>query len=233
MTFVALFCLTQILREDALGSQSLALEFLRIGMLRYVLESVADINLSGSETNDILSLEHCNVILTLFIRLGLTSCGWNGLQDVNALQVLANIPLWSDPPKDLFLAPSFDLKTRSVPALYMNYVTNIVYLCIALCSNSHWKRISFQVLGLLSCSADVLNHLIRTNRQNSFLKKCGILVAHIYHFDAPTRSFIEKSSCLNALRKLSGKMSSSSSAHLKAAFNTPRHLFNNTSSIIN
>ncbi|VIO94114.1 Uncharacterized protein BM_BM5020 [Brugia malayi] len=233
LRFVALFCLTQILREDALGSQSLALEFLRIGMLRYILESVADINLSGFETNDILSLEHCNIILTLFIRLGLTSCGWNGLQDVNALQVLANIPLWSDPPKDLFLASSFDLKTRSVPALYMNYVTNIVYLCIALCSNSHWKRISFQVLRLLSCSADVLNHLIRTNRQNSFLKKCGILVAHIYHFDAPTRPFIEKSSCLNALRKLSGKMSLSSSAHLKAAFNTPRHLFNNTSSIIN
>ncbi|EJD75955.1 hypothetical protein LOAG_16991 [Loa loa] len=231
LKFVALFCLTQILREDAMGSQSLALEFLRTGVLRYVLESVADINLSGSEINDIRSLEHFNIILTLFIRLALTSCGWNGLQDINALQVLASIPLWSNPPKDLFLASSFDLKTRSVSSLYMNYITNVVYLCIALCSNSHWKRISIQVLGLLSCSADVLNHLMRTNRQNSFLVKCGILIAHIYYFDTSSRPFIEKSSCLNALRKLSGKMLSSSSLPLKAAFNTPRHLFNNSSSI--
>uniref|UniRef100_A0A0R3S4X6 WAPL domain-containing protein n=1 Tax=Elaeophora elaphi TaxID=1147741 RepID=A0A0R3S4X6_9BILA len=226
--FVALFCLTQILREDALGSQSLALEFLRTGMLRYVLESIADVNLSGSEINDIRSLDHCNVVLTLFIRLGLTSCGWNGLHDVNALQVLGSIPMWTNPPKDLFLASSFDLKARSVPSLYMNYVANIVYLCIALCSNSHWKRVSMQVLGLLSCSADVLNHLMRTNKRNSFLVKCGILVAHIYHFDTSARPIIEKSSCLNALRKLSGKMSSSPPAPSKAAFNTPRHLFSNS-----
>ncbi|CAG9540633.1 unnamed protein product [Cercopithifilaria johnstoni] len=232
LRFVALFCLAQILREDALGSQSLAFEFLRTGMLRYVLESVADVNLSGSEINDIRSLEHCNIVLTLFIRLGLTSCGWNGLHDVNALQVLANIPLWSNPPKDLFLASNFDLKARSVPSLYMNYVANVVYLCIALCSNSHWKRVSIQVLRLLSCNADVLNHLMRINRQNLFLVKCGILIAHIHHFDTSARSFVEKSSCLNALRKSFGKMSTSSPVPLKAAFNTPRHLFSNPSSII-
>lgn len=60
---MALFCLVQILREDALGSQSLVSEFLRTGMLRYVLESVADVNLNGSEINDIRSLEHCNIVL--------------------------------------------------------------------------------------------------------------------------------------------------------------------------
>ncbi|VDO43952.1 unnamed protein product [Onchocerca flexuosa] len=187
--FVALFCLTQILREDAVGSQSLAFVFLRTGMLRYVLESVANVNLSGSETSDIRSLEHCNVVLILFIQLGLTNCGWNGLYDVNALQVLANVPLWSNPPKDMFLASSFDLKIRSVPSMYMNYVANVVYLCIALCSNSHWKKISIQILGLLSCSADVLNHLMRTNKQYSFLEKCGMLIAHIHHFGMSHSSF--------------------------------------------
>lgn len=60
---MALFCLTQILREDALESQSLVFEFLRTGMLRYVLESVADVNLNGCEADDIRSLEHCNVVL--------------------------------------------------------------------------------------------------------------------------------------------------------------------------
>ncbi|VDK74292.1 unnamed protein product [Litomosoides sigmodontis] len=232
LRFVALFCLAQILREDALGSQSLAFDFLRSGVLRYVLESVADVNLSGSEINDIRSLEHCNIVLILFIRLGLTNYGWSGLHDVNALQVLSSVPLWSNPPKDLFLTSNFDLKARSVSSLYMNYVENVVYLCMALCSNSHWKRISIQVLGLLSCSADVLNHLMRTNKRNSFLMKCGTLVAHIHNFDISAQSLIEKSSCLNALRKLSGKMSSSSSVSLKSAFNTPRHLFNNPSFII-
>ncbi|KAM3719353.1 Nuclear pore complex protein [Dirofilaria immitis] len=202
LRFVSLFCLTQILREDALGSQSLVFEFLRTGMLRYILESVANVNISGSETNDVRSLEHCNVVLTLFIRLGLTSCGWNGLYNVNALQILTNIPLWSNPPKHLFVASNFDLKIRNVPSMYMNYIANVVYLSIALCSNPHWKKISIQILGLLSCSADVLNHLIRTNRQYSFLVKCGMLIAHIHHFDISAQSFIEKSSCLNALRKL-------------------------------
>ncbi|MCP9261743.1 hypothetical protein DINM_005074 [Dirofilaria immitis] len=233
LRFVSLFCLTQILREDALGSQSLVFEFLRTGMLRYILESVANVNISGSETNDVRSLEHCNVVLTLFIRLGLTSCGWNGLYNVNALQILTNIPLWSNPPKHLFVASNFDLKIRNVPSMYMNYIANVVYLSIALCSNPHWKKISIQILGLLSCSADVLNHLIRTNRQYSFLVKCGMLIAHIHHFDISAQSFIEKSSCLNALRKLFGKMLLSSSTPLKTSFSTPRHLFNNSNSIIN
>uniref|UniRef100_A0A915PIU8 Uncharacterized protein n=1 Tax=Setaria digitata TaxID=48799 RepID=A0A915PIU8_9BILA len=229
--FVALFCLTQILREDALGPQSLSFEFLRTGVLRYVLESVADVNLSGSEADDIRLLEHCNVVLTFFIRLGLTDPGWNGLNDVNVLKILAGIPLLANPPKDVFLTSNLNLRTRTVPSLYMNYVANIVYLCIALCSNSHWKRISAQILELLSCNTEILNYLTRTNNQNSFLVKCSLLITHIYECDIPSRPFIENSSCLNALRKLSTKQLLSSTP-LKSAFNSPRHLFSNSVSII-
>ncbi|VDK82502.1 unnamed protein product [Onchocerca ochengi] len=183
LRFVALFCLTQILREDAVGSQSLAFEFLRTGMLRYVLESVANVNLSGSEISDIRCLEHCNVVLILFIQLGLTSCGWNGLYDVNALQVLANIPLWSNPPKDDSQRPF------NVHELYYKRSVSL-----------------YRVVFEFSLEKDL----------NS---------------DISAQPFIEKSSCLNALRKLSGKIVSSS-APLKASFNTPRHLFNNSSYII-
>ncbi|VDN00013.1 unnamed protein product [Thelazia callipaeda] len=65
--FVALFCLTQILHEDIVEHHYLLCEFIRSGILRYVVESVLEINLTGCEARDIRSLEHCNIVLVCIV----------------------------------------------------------------------------------------------------------------------------------------------------------------------
>lgn len=84
--------------------------------------------------------------------------------------------------------------------------------------------------AIFNTSVQLQAYIYLYEREREILQERFILITWVFS-DTSARTFIEKSSCLIALKNLSGKMSSPSPS-LKAAFNTPRHLFNNSSLII-
>uniref|UniRef100_A0A0M3HW21 Uncharacterized protein n=1 Tax=Ascaris lumbricoides TaxID=6252 RepID=A0A0M3HW21_ASCLU len=102
---VSLLCTAQLLREDLLGSQSLAHSFVRTGLLRCILESATNRTQSDKEiVSSVHTLQHLRAIFIFFIPLCLSESGWKGLFEEHAVERLSALPLWKAPPKQAFIA---------------------------------------------------------------------------------------------------------------------------------
>ncbi|VDK42605.1 unnamed protein product [Anisakis simplex] len=249
---MSLLCVARLLREDLLGSQTLAHLFLRNGLLRCVLESITKTCVSGTQkTTEIRFLEHLKAVLILFIPLAICESGWKGLFEEHGLEILAALPHWKTPPKQIFI----DGKGNDpIAELFLEVVQLKIELCLAVCANSRWRCICdkvsrsltgfygalsksdfkfivyFQALCLVSCSTELLSHLMRSDPYCSLIQTCAMFISRVYEAEEQSRDFIRRSTCLDAIRSVPLDKTlvdqQSSCKTVQPSFNTPRRLFN-------
>ncbi|VDM42300.1 unnamed protein product [Toxocara canis] len=237
--------MARLLREDSLGSQSLAHVFVRSGLLRCVLESLAKTCITGAETvADLHFLEHLQAVLVLLISVAMSESGWKGLFEEHALEVLAALPIWMAPPKQAYTA---EKGNGRIAELYMEIVELKIRLCLGVCASPRWRCISdkelrsslllsddpgicdicFKAVCLIARSSELLNHLMRNDPHCPVVQMCAVFLSRIYTLEESSKGYIE-STCLNALRTVPidnlGVLQQSASAE-KPSFNTPRKLF--------
>ncbi|KHN82761.1 Nuclear pore complex protein [Toxocara canis] len=222
---VSLLCMARLLREDSLGSQSLAHVFVRSGLLRCVLESLAKTCITGAETvADLHFLEHLQAVLVLLISVAMSESGWKGLFEEHALEVLAALPIWMAPPKQAYTA---EKGNGRIAELYMEIVELKIRLCLGVCASPRWRCISDKAVCLIARSSELLNHLMRNDPHCPVVQMCAVFLSRIYTLEESSKGYIE-STCLNALRTVPidnlGVLQQSASAE-KPSFNTPRKLF--------
>ncbi|KAK5979796.1 hypothetical protein GCK32_004053, partial [Trichostrongylus colubriformis] len=126
---------------------------------------------------DVLYEDKRTVALT---RLALTDSGWDALAQLALPEVLAQLQMFAEPPKQMFLQPT-SIKEKGSPAeLYVSSFDAVIQLCSAICAKPKWKRLSFKILDVVHSQTELLSQLMRAEVECRMMSATALLVQYIY-----------------------------------------------------
>uniref|UniRef100_A0A914RMH2 Uncharacterized protein n=1 Tax=Parascaris equorum TaxID=6256 RepID=A0A914RMH2_PAREQ len=197
----SLLCAAQLLREDLLGSQSLAHSF-----ILFIPLCLSESGWKG------LFEEHA-------------------VERLSALPLWKAPPKQAFIPKKDLVATAIDRSFKAphialfidnsdsvgpmIAGLYLEVVELKIRFCLA-------------AVKLVECSCELLNHLMRNDLHHSIIQMCAVFISRVYKLEESSRAYIEKSVCLNALRNVpldKDQTEKSALSDSTPSFNTPRKLF--------
>ncbi|XGW11331.1 hypothetical protein V3C99_012661 [Haemonchus contortus] len=199
-----LLLLGDVLHED---QKTFAVMVSKTGVARYMTDLLASIELdwvalSRREPDDEQNHVLYSSLMIALTRLALTECGWNTLADLALPEVLAELRLFSNPPKQMFLEPTSVQKKGSPAELYVSSFDAVIQLCSAICAKPKWKRLSFKILDVVHSQRELLSQLMRAEISCRMMNATALLVQYIWDNDDASRPVIEADSVLNQLRTL-------------------------------
>ncbi|VDO87578.1 unnamed protein product [Heligmosomoides polygyrus] len=182
--------MADVLHED---QRSFAAQVSKTGVARYMTDLLASIevdwvSLSRRQPDDLQSHVLYKSLMVALTRLALTESGWNTLAHLAIPEVLAQLRMFAQPPKQMFLQPA-SIKEQGSPAeLFVTSFDTVIQLCCAICAKPKWKRLSFK--------------LMRAEIKCRLMDTVVTLVQYVWDNDDATRPVIESNSMLSQLRAL-------------------------------
>ncbi|VDO54922.1 unnamed protein product [Haemonchus placei] len=177
-----LLLLSDVLHEDR---KTFAVMISKTGVARYMTDLLASIELdwvalSRREPDDEQSHVLYSSLMIALSRLALTECGWNTLAELALPEVLAELRVFSNPPKQMFLEPASVKKKGSPAELYVSSFEAVIQLCSAICAKPKWKRLSFKILDVVHSQRELLSQLMRAEISCRMMNATALLVQYIW-----------------------------------------------------
>ncbi|CAI5442542.1 unnamed protein product [Caenorhabditis angaria] len=244
----AIILVNDLLHEDLKGSKKFAANLSRTGIARIICEELLAIDFDWAEivgknataagsrnAEHVANYNLLVAILTTLTRFSATESGWNAMTELAITEILSELIVFVEPPKEIFLKPE-NVKIKGTQSyLYANTVDLALHVCKQLCTKSKWKKLSLKVLVFIQTLGDVLQQLMRAEMNCAFLETASNIVKEIYVNDESINAAIDSENVLRQLRTFSSSSSSnstnysSSENHHKintnSSFAAPRQLF--------
>ncbi|KAJ1355831.1 hypothetical protein KIN20_013386 [Parelaphostrongylus tenuis] len=197
-----LLLLSDILHEDPKTFASL---ISKTGVARYMADFLTSITIDWAalSRNDPVAVQNYIQYKSLMIaltRLSLSDSGWNALADLAVPEVLSQLPLLLQPPKQLFLQPASVNEKDSPSELFVSSFEAVIRLCCAICAKPKWKRLSFKILDAVHSQSELLSQLMRAEIKCLMMDIVIALIQYIWEHDSATREVIDQDSVLKELR---------------------------------
>ncbi|WKX97837.1 hypothetical protein Q1695_013489 [Nippostrongylus brasiliensis] len=199
-----LLLLGDVLHEDRRAFAALVS---KTGLARYMSDLLASIELdwvalSRRQPQDVQNHLLYNSLMIALTRFALTDSGWETLAQLALPEVLAQLVMFAQPPKQMFLQPA-SVKEKGSPAeLFLSSFEVVIQLCSAICAKPKWKRLSFKILDVVYSQTELLSQLMRAEIKCRMMDAVVMLVQYIWDSDDATRPVIESNSMLTQLRSL-------------------------------
>ncbi|CAD5216866.1 unnamed protein product [Bursaphelenchus xylophilus] len=186
---LAISTLSEMLKEDRFGKNSIANHVVRLGVVKTLLDllpRITDLDFkSGNATTNRDNLTLFHVILCFLIRLTNSTTGFKTLAECNALHRIASLTLWQNPPRDVFFLPvngESEIK-NGTPQLYLKCVRSLFRLCEAAASTIYKTSALDGIEECVSVQTELLNHLKRQceNEKDHPLVKTALLLLEFVH----------------------------------------------------
>uniref|UniRef100_A0A7E4WAH4 Nucleoporin NUP188 homolog n=1 Tax=Panagrellus redivivus TaxID=6233 RepID=A0A7E4WAH4_PANRE len=233
LKIVATSCLTEMIREDVVGTQNVAQLFVKSGNVRCILSSISVLKIDFTHILDRENREaalFCESAFALFIRLAGSNVGWNALVDFGVLDQLSDLSFWTSVPEGFFTGKKWKRGMDTPEGVYALLFDSLVHLTIGMASNNYWRTISCPLLQVIERNQEFVNQLLRTNKDDPTLKTLALLVEYVHRLDENAREPIETTKGLNDLllfHRHGGEKNKFELANLPnhSAFNFPLSLF--------
>lgn len=169
-------------------------------------------------------------ILTCLTRYGTSESGWIVLSELAVLEILAEMPAFIEPPKELFLKPD-TVKTKGTSAhSYANALDLALHFCEQMCTKTKWKKQSLKVLAFIQRIGEVFQQLMRAELDCECLETAKAIVYEISLNDEALVGIIDGDQVLRQLKQGEESKTVKSNARRKyvnvnTTFAAPRQLY--------
>uniref|UniRef100_A0A8R1EJ21 Uncharacterized protein n=3 Tax=Caenorhabditis japonica TaxID=281687 RepID=A0A8R1EJ21_CAEJA len=164
---------------------------------------------------------------TFFTRYATSESGWNVLSELAVTEILAEMPVLTEPPKELFLKPQ-SVKTKGTAAhAYANALDLALHVCKQMCTKTKWKKLSLKVLAFIQRLGEVFQQLMRAEVNCDCLETAKAIVYEISINDESIIGAIDGDHVLRQLKKAEEAKSVKSNArkqfiNVNSSFAAPR-----------
>ncbi|CAB3411202.1 unnamed protein product [Caenorhabditis bovis] len=238
----AILLANDLLHEDLKGSKKLAACLSQSGVCRVLCEELLSIEFdwnviaSPSGAAIVTRVEQCaqshllTSILTVFTRLASSEQGWTALSELAVTEIIAEMYVFTEPPKEVFLKPE-TVKIKGTPAYaFANTLDLALHLCKQLCSKAKWKKLTLRILALIQSFGEIFQQLVRAGVACNCLETARAIVYEVSVNDESIIDAIDGDNVLRQLRVsasegLVSKKPKSAQINANSSFAAPRQLF--------
>lgn len=236
-----------LIHEDLKGNKKICNHFSKSGVPRILCEELLHIDFDwnivtaarkegGGGVAGVNQAEHISnynlfiSILTFLTRYGTSESGWHVLAELAVSEILAEMPPFIEPPKELFLKPE-TVKVKGTSAhAYANALDLGLHFCKQMCTKTKWKKQSLKVLAFVQRLGEVFQQLMRAEIECDCLETAKALVYEISINDEALIGIIDGDQVLRQLKLAEDSKTVKSNARRQfinkgSTFGAPRQLY--------
>lgn len=205
-----------LIHEDLKNNKKVCNHIARSGVPRILCEELLGIDFDWNivtsakkegRVGGVSHIEHISnyklfySILTFFTRFAQSESGWIALTELGAIEIFAEMPAFTEPPKELFLKPE-TVKTKGTAAhAYAKMLDLGLHFAAQMCTKTKWKKQSWKVVAFVQRFGEVFQQLMRAEVQCECLEIAKALIYEISLNDDALLDDITRDQVLNQLRK--------------------------------
>ncbi|CAD6198176.1 unnamed protein product [Caenorhabditis auriculariae] len=228
---------SDLLHEDLKGSKRLSSTMSKCGIPRLLCELLVSVDFDWSEVatartqnlqrRECLGQYHLlTSVLISFARFAKTEHGWNALSELSLVEIISQLPIFTKPPKQVFIEPATVKKPGTSAHIYATTLDLALHVCKQMCTNTKWKKQSEKILCVIRSLRELLQQLIRANIQCEILTSAQELIKEISINDEAVAAEVEADESLQQLMDFDTKSTRSAQPiNVNSSFAAPRQLF--------